>query len=118
MTQIIFDHTLRMRVKPAFGDRDDTNSVVPSAPEATAQGQIDTDVESEEATAADVSHTEPAEGAAEAKPATSGSNMLGKINNLVTTDINTFELANDLLLIGAYSIERPLGNERANAQCG
>ena len=107
-----------MRVKPAFGDRDDTHSVAPSAPEATTQGQIDTAVESEEATAADVSHTEPAEGATEVKPATSGSNMLGKINNLVTTDINTFELANDLLLIGAYSIERPLGNERANAQCG
>ena len=100
VTQVIFDHALRMRVKPAFADHADTKSVSRGVSEGAAPSQSDSAEDSEDngVTGTDGGRTESAEDTGQDKPTASGDNMLGKINNLVTTDVNTFELANGLLL--------------------
>ena len=103
VTQAIFDHALRMRVKPSFDGNDEANT--PAPPTAgEIQGQINVDVDPEDETAAGTRDIEAAQdSAAEAKPTTSETNTLGRINNLVTTDTNTLELANDVLLLSTYA---------------
>ncbi|KAK0465231.1 uncharacterized protein EV420DRAFT_1637381 [Desarmillaria tabescens] len=128
MTQLVFEHSLRIRVKASTADSPgkstaptlDDKSISEDAPStessesATLHGTPDvvsTDSRDEnfDANTANQAPSSSNEGAQEATsgqdaPAAQSdtNNLVGKINNLVTTDLGNIIDARDFLLIGVY----------------
>ena len=76
MTQVVFDHALRVRLKANVANTNRDNLTAMEIDSASGQAQA----------------------------AASGDNMTGKINNLVTADLNVVQYANEFLLVGQFLI--------------
>ncbi|PBK77153.1 hypothetical protein ARMSODRAFT_949046 [Armillaria solidipes] len=132
ITQLVFEHSLRIRVKASTADSSgkstaptpDNASIIEDAPSSESSGSSTTlhgtsdavSINSRDANC-DVSTTNQASSSstevtqestsgqdASATPAAQSdtSNLVGKINNLVTTDLGNIIDARDFLLIGVY----------------
>lgn len=102
MTQAIFDHALRIRLKANVADADKQDAAAPASASMQEEAEGEGDVP---AAAAATTELEPAKIASDS--VSSGSNMIGKINNLITTDMSAMEYANDLLLVGEQPLDCP-----------
>lgn len=115
VTELIFEHALRVRLKADVGDsgtevestastvapsveEPNETSAVSDAPDSSTIGDGSTTVADQSQSGSSGATDKDKEGTT-----TEGSNMIGKINNLVTTDANAIENANDLLLLCASS---------------
>lgn len=94
--QLVFDHALRIRVKAEVSP---TLSAVP-----TADGEATTITETARnnhgPAEAALRH---AEGPTDPNSESHSTNLLGKLNNLVTTDLKNITAATDFLLIGQWT---------------
>lgn len=107
LTQLIFDHALRIRVKsetedqvPAEGDKSalvtppsGASSSTSEPPSSTASAKGKSPAKS----------TTPSESKAEKKLDPKGKNLTGKINNLVTSDLNMLQVGQLFLLLSMGS---------------
>ncbi|KAF9029722.1 hypothetical protein BDZ89DRAFT_1065204 [Hymenopellis radicata] len=102
LTQLTFEHSLRIRMKAATPES--TPSSTPSL--SVAGSDSDDTVHDGSSTSSD--NTTASEETATAKPASAPvehsdtSNLVGKINNLVTTDLENIVSARDFLLTVVY----------------
>ena len=118
LTQLIFEHALRIRLK-ADGDtatskkRSETSSdATPVEPESAAEEHartLDSEVtlDGEQRSTAESSTATSAKGKNDEKPAITSSkdsNMIGKINNMISTDVNSLEGGQGWILIGAHTM--------------
>ncbi|PSS37122.1 hypothetical protein PHLCEN_2v995 [Hermanssonia centrifuga] len=117
VTQVILDHALRIRLKadvPESSDKKDaTAASTPDTISIVDEGETSTLAEDQRSSDGDDRSTTAASGSAGAPTKDSGSikdvgtkpsekkegNMIGKINNLVTTDLSTFEGGQNFLLL-------------------
>ena len=92
VTQAIFDHALKVRLTADAATGEARSSI-----EAASGSNIiaTNDVEDSETTAV----AQPTEGDNESGSPNNGSEMIGRINNLITTDVSTLEYANEVLLV-------------------
>lgn len=112
LTQVIFDHALRVRLKADTGSADKPGSVrdarlgASDAASSSRQSEAESTEEPEEGE----STIAPSEGtnvqatdkdADKTAPKTESSNMIGMINNLVTTDLSMISYWNDMILLSA-----------------
>ncbi len=102
LTQLTFEHSLRIRMKAATPDS--TPSSTPSS--SVAGSDSDETVHDGASTSSD--NTAASEETATAKPVSAPvehsdtSNLVGKINNLVTTDLENIISGRDFLLLVVY----------------
>ncbi len=117
VTQVILDHALRIRLKADVPEsRDKKDATAASTPDTISivdEGETSTLAEDHRSSDGDDRSTTAASGSASAPTKDSGSikdvgtkpsekkegNMIGKINNLVTTDLSTFEGGQNFLLL-------------------
>ena len=111
LTQVIFDHALRIRVKTSAGDGSVQDTADISDSQSTIQGNesvtaVDEtephqELQSETDRASTVS-AQSSESKKGANPAADSkeNNLVGKLNNLVTTDINALEGGTTFILVG------------------
>ena len=129
ITSLVFDHALRIRIKAETAESPsasratsvattpDNASIAEASEDATAHGSPSGSTASEEetvrastfstaSTAAPKKGKEPAKKVEEQKPAVSPSagsgNLVGKLNNLVTTDLNNLVEGRDFLFVGEH----------------
>ncbi|KIJ68829.1 hypothetical protein HYDPIDRAFT_25082 [Hydnomerulius pinastri MD-312] len=122
ITQLIFEHALRIRMKAELPDNDkgsgsgastpDSASIAESSTivEGSREGSVD-DVQSSSASTAASStskgkqkakdKTDDADAQAK-KPQSSADNLIGKINNLVTTDLGNITDGREFLMVFPY----------------
>ncbi|KAJ3557435.1 hypothetical protein NM688_g1474 [Phlebia brevispora] len=110
MTQVVFDHTLRIRLKGDGGVSDKSSDNSDRGPPTPAASHRDSEdsllgCETQETAREDdgestVAQSEAPSGSDAKDTAKEGSNLMGTINNLVTTDLGHLQYANDLLLVG------------------
>lgn len=118
LTQVIFDHALRVRLKADTGSADATDGTrdarlgVSDAASSSRQSEAESTEEPEEgeSTIAPSEGTNTADGnkdktADKTSSKTEGSNMIGMINNLVTTDLSMISYWNDMILISALFLQ-------------
>ena len=120
LTQLIFEHALRIRLE-ADGDtatskkRGGTSSnTTPAEPASAAEehARIDSEVtlDGEQRSIAESSTAASAKAKDDEKPATAtskDSNMIGKINNMISTDVNSLEGGSSWILVGVYAMLIP-----------
>ena len=118
LTQLIFEHALRIRLK-SDGDsatgkkRSETRgSATPVEPASAAEDSTEHAREESEVTL-DGEQSSTAESSTSArgkdgeKPATTGSkdsNMIGNINNMISTDVNSLEGGQSWIGLGTYTL--------------
>ena len=98
MTEAIFDHTLKMRL---VAHVDDKQVNAPSTRDDRTPQDSNIPEDESTTTAVDSSSAEVANDSG----APTGKNMLGNLNNLITTDIGMLDNANELLLAGTRVLE-------------
>lgn len=119
---LVFDHSLRIRMKAESEEKSDASTPQSKAVDSDSEH---TDEDTEEATgshsrsatnatgdsstvagsAADDDAEEPSQSAASQKPdtkdaSTGNANLVGKINNLVTSDVENIKSGRDFLFLG------------------
>ncbi|TCD71270.1 hypothetical protein EIP91_011749 [Steccherinum ochraceum] len=115
MTQLIFDHALRMRVKSDVAKTGSAGAAAtPAATTPDNQSVAESSAAADTASVATSATKVPAPGkgkdASKDSPAkadeqferSTNSNLVGKMNNLVTTDLATLEAGQSLLLLLVY----------------
>ncbi|KAI3622081.1 atp-binding cassette transporter [Moniliophthora roreri] len=122
ITQLVFEHSLRIRVKAEPADSTSgTSTPAPSTPETASSLNEERSDNSDASTAVDEhghSRSETLQGSttststtkqkkpegikSEAEPTSDASNLVGKINNLVTTDLDNIVDARDFLWVLVY----------------
>ena len=120
LIQLIFEHALRIRLKADINTSDEkmTDQSRPTSPAETltvpdddAPDRSDSRAETEATLAEGQSSAPKANSAAAPKDqgaavkSAKDSSMIGKINNMVTTDVNTLENAYSFFLISAYRLD-------------
>ena len=143
ITQLVFNHALRIRMKaettesPAASrvttaahtpdnasiaeEEDSAGHGSPSGSNASEEETVRASVISTASTAATKKATEPAAKksqdppVASVEPAAASGNLIGKINNLVTTDLNNLVDGRDFLFIGQFCSSPAVNMWR---QCG
>ncbi|KAH7922933.1 hypothetical protein BV22DRAFT_1197033 [Leucogyrophana mollusca] len=122
ITQLVFNHSLRIRMKAELPDDSksgestaastpDTASIAESSTPDDEVGTSGSEEETLQPSSASVTSSsrkgkQKAKDAKETNdtrmPKSSADNLVGKINNLVTTDLNNITDGRDLLLVGLY----------------
>ena len=110
LVQLVFDHSLRIRFK-AEAEESDEKEKKPAEPTSSSTSSVtDDSTEREGSTdSATVLGTEEApsvtkkDSPAEAKAPKKADNLVGKLNNLITNDLNNITGARDFLMISAFS---------------
>ncbi len=127
VTQVILDHALRIRLKADVPESSDKKvAAAVSTPDTVSiadEGETSTLAEDQRSSNSEDHSATAASGSAGARPKDSSSikdvgtkprekkegNMIGKINNLVTTDLSTLEFGQSFLFLcrrrGAFSSE-------------
>jgi len=124
ITQLVFNHALRIRMKAELPDGTETDSnpsTTPSSPDNASVVEQPPSADASESSNGSGDETlaqssisesrrgkkkakdvEPAEGksAPVASKEPTADNLVGKINNLVTTDLNNITEARDILFLG------------------
>ncbi|KAF7792454.1 hypothetical protein EIP86_003491 [Pleurotus ostreatoroseus] len=111
LTQVIFDHALRIRVKTSAGDGSVQDTADISDSQSTIQGNEsvtavdETEPHQELQSETDRASTVSAQSSGSKKAANPAAdskenNLVGKLNNLVTTDINALEGGTTFILVG------------------
>ncbi|KAL4068375.1 hypothetical protein V8B97DRAFT_1975301 [Scleroderma yunnanense] len=121
ITQLIFEHALRIRMKAELPDTDkgalpsiatvpnntsiaESSTIVESSPEESPDEDQSSAVSTIASSAAPGSQRDLAkQDTADNKPRSSAVNLVGKINNLVTTDLNSIVEGRDFLMIFPYA---------------
>lgn len=110
LTQLIFEHSLRIRLKAETSNSDKTVTA-PTTPDSASVTDAGSTTEAEESDDTQSESTAVAKGKAKAKdgeaakaptpaPAVKKDNLVGKINTLVTVDVDTILSAKDFLMFG------------------
>ncbi|KAF9046093.1 multidrug resistance-associated ABC transporter [Panaeolus papilionaceus] len=115
LTQLIFEHSLRIRLKAETSNSDKTVTA-PTTPDSASVTDAGSTTEAEESDDTQSESTAVAKGKAKAKdgeaakaptpaPAAKKDNLVGKINTLVTVDVDTILSAKDFLM---FVVQVPL----------
>ncbi|KIJ62235.1 hypothetical protein HYDPIDRAFT_176581 [Hydnomerulius pinastri MD-312] len=122
ITQLIFEHALRIRMKAELPDNDKGSGSAASTPDSASiaesstvvEGSRESSVDDVQSSSASTTASSTAKGKQKAKdktdgadaqakkPQSSADNLIGKINNLVTTDLNTITDGRDFLMVFPY----------------
>ncbi|KAH7913221.1 hypothetical protein BJ138DRAFT_1059515 [Hygrophoropsis aurantiaca] len=123
VTQLVFNHSLRIRLKAESPDdnkqvSDATTTPTPDTVSVAGLESPDDEVSTNESTEDTIRPSSASEASSSAKgkqkaaqtknmddtraPKSSASNLIGKINNLVTSDLNNITEGRDFLLLGFY----------------
>ncbi len=120
LTELVFEHSLRIRMKAAVPEGEDSRrSTSPYTPDTASLSEADSTLDGATSTSdGDESTVQGSNGSTNTNPSKSkvekegarktsqpdpaGSNLVGKINNLVSTDLQTVMEARDFFLIVAY----------------
>jgi hypothetical protein len=109
LVQLVFDHSLRIRFK-AEAEESDEKEKKPAATSSSTSSVTNDSTEQEGSTdSATVLGTEEAssvtkkDSPAEAKAPKKADNLVGKLNNLITNDMNNITGARDFLMISVFS---------------
>ncbi len=112
VTQVVFDHALRIRLKAEGSESDDKDLTTTYSPDlgfVVDEEETSTLAEDQRSSEGQDKSTDGREANSRASSASVASesrdsNMIGKINNLVTTDLNAIEGGRGLLLVGELFI--------------
>ena len=111
ITQLIFDHALRMRVKSEVAD-ESTSMAIPAVPgEVSSAQQAESSGSSTLANQASSESDNPVKERAnrakvkrEQKHKDDQSNLVGKLNNLITSDIDNLQNGQIFVMLGTPAI--------------
>ncbi|KAF9007748.1 P-loop containing nucleoside triphosphate hydrolase protein [Hymenopellis radicata] len=104
LTELVFEHSLRIRMKAAVPEGEGSKgSTTPSTPDNASLSEAESTLDGGASTSNGDESTAEKEGAKKAsQPDSATSNLVGKINNLVSTDLENVVEARDFFLIVAY----------------
>ncbi|KAF8917347.1 P-loop containing nucleoside triphosphate hydrolase protein [Mucidula mucida] len=120
LTELVFEHSLRIRMKAAVPEGEDSRrSTSPSTPDTASLSEADSTLDGATSTSdGDESTVQGSNGSTNTNPSktkvgkegakktsqhdSAAGNLVGKINNLVSTDLQTVVEARDFFLIVAY----------------
>ena len=104
LTQLVFEHTLRIRFK-AEGSREDNPSTVPVDTSEAQSIEESTSLETSSTQSNVTVNSNPTKGKAKADDSTAKSvgrkenNLIGRINTLMTVDLKNIVSARDFLMV-------------------
>ncbi|KIJ68833.1 hypothetical protein HYDPIDRAFT_173463 [Hydnomerulius pinastri MD-312] len=122
ITQLVFEHSLRIRMKAELPDNGKGSDSAISTPDSASiaesntvvEGSRESSVDDVQSSSASTTASSTAKGKQKAKvktdaadaqakkPQSSADNLVGKINNLVTTDLNNIIEGRDFLMVFPY----------------
>ncbi len=142
ITSLVFDHALRIRLKAEISDKERssmTNPITSDTPSSSGGGNemedsttahlldISTSTSTTAVVSQEVDHTKAAtfevkKEDAESEAKAAGDNLVGKLNNLVTSDLNNISKGCDFLLVGthrgsSFLSPRYLANDHVSRIC-
>jgi hypothetical protein len=99
LTQLIFQHSLRIRATAGDGSEEKESQKAPTPSESPADSSAETEPpEGEATTGSESPKTQPS--GSESELSKKQKNLYGKITNLVTRDVNTIGFAKEVMFLG------------------